>query len=198
MKAVMIDVPEKLLAERRRTGADQWDEMWGGVLHMTPAPNVDHQDLEAGIEFWLRQHWAKPRGNRVYHQINVSTTGCWPNDFRIPDLVLLTPAQFSIDQRTHFEGPPLVVVEIHSPDDESYEKLAFYADLGVPEAWIIHRDSRKPELYRLRRREYDLIPANDAGWIVSEATGIWLRPRRPKKLWLQLGADETTAEAVPS
>lgn len=197
MKAVMSQVPESLLAERRRTGADHWDEMWEGVLHMTPMPNVDHQDLESAIEFWLREHWARPMGNRVYHQINVASVGGWPRDYRIPDIVLLSPEQFAIDRRTHFEGPPLVVVEIHSPGDESYEKLSFYEYLGGSEVWIIHQDSRKPELYRLQRHEYELVIANEAGWFVSAATGVWLKPRRPKKLLLQLGEDETTREAVP-
>jgi hypothetical protein len=39
MKAVMANVPEHILEWRRRTGADQWDEMWEGVLHMAPSPN---------------------------------------------------------------------------------------------------------------------------------------------------------------
>ncbi len=37
MKAVMASVPEHILEWRRRTGADQWDEMWEGVLHMRRA-----------------------------------------------------------------------------------------------------------------------------------------------------------------
>ena len=60
MKAVMANVPEHILAWRRRTGADQWDEMWEGVLHMAPSPNRDHQDFEGALEFWLRLHWAEP------------------------------------------------------------------------------------------------------------------------------------------
>ena len=40
MKAVMANVPEHILEWRRRTGADQWDEMWEGVLHMAPSPSL--------------------------------------------------------------------------------------------------------------------------------------------------------------
>jgi hypothetical protein len=46
MKAVMSEVPADLLAWRKRTGADRWDEMWEGVLHMPPMPNLEHQELE--------------------------------------------------------------------------------------------------------------------------------------------------------
>jgi hypothetical protein len=94
---------------------------------MAASPNREHQDFEYGLEFWLREHWAKPNGCRVYHQINVAEPGTWPDNYRIPDLVLLTPARFHIDCNEYFDGGPDVVVEIHSPDDEAYEKLGFYA-----------------------------------------------------------------------
>src|SRR4051812_48749920 len=96
MKAVMANEPEHILESRRRTGADQWDEMWEGVLHIAPSPNRDHQDFEGSLEFWLRLHWAQHKSGRVYHQINVSEPGTWPNNYRIPDLVLLTPPRFDI------------------------------------------------------------------------------------------------------
>ena len=57
----------------------------------------------------------------------------WTKNYRIPDLVLLTPDRFHIDKCDYMAGAPLVCVEIFSPDDESYEKLPFYASLGVPD-----------------------------------------------------------------
>ncbi|MBA3983821.1 MAG: hypothetical protein H0X61_09880 [Acidimicrobiia bacterium] len=38
MRAVMLDVPVALLAERQRLGHDLFDEMWEGELHMVPHP----------------------------------------------------------------------------------------------------------------------------------------------------------------
>ncbi len=49
MKAVMPEVPQHVLHERARTGANRWDEMWEGVLHMPPMPNRDHQDLALSL-----------------------------------------------------------------------------------------------------------------------------------------------------
>ncbi|HSB62095.1 MAG TPA: hypothetical protein VLI67_10270 [Vicinamibacteria bacterium] len=43
MKAVVLDVSPKELAHRKLTGVDRWDEMWEGVLHMSPAPTYEHQ-----------------------------------------------------------------------------------------------------------------------------------------------------------
>jgi hypothetical protein len=45
MKAVMSEALPDVLDWRRRTGADCWDEMWDGVLHMPPMPNRIHQDM---------------------------------------------------------------------------------------------------------------------------------------------------------
>jgi Uma2 family endonuclease len=39
------------------------------------------------------------------------------------------------------------VIEVRSPGDDSYKKVAFYASRGVTEFMIIHQD-RRFELYR--------------------------------------------------
>src|SRR4029078_9090224 len=174
MKAVMSNVPEHILEWRRRRGIYQWDEMWEGVLHMAPSPNRDHQDIEGALETWLRINWAKRHGGRVYHQINVSQRGTWPNDYRIPDLVLLTPARFDIDCNEYFDGGPDAIVEIHSPGDESYEKLPFYAAVGVREVLVIDRDTKEPELYELIGVEFQLRAPGPDGWIKRAAAGIEL------------------------
>jgi Uma2 family endonuclease len=192
MKAVMADVPVHILEWRRRTGADQWDEMWEGVLHMAPSPNREHQDFEFGLEAWLRRYWAEPNGCRVYHQINVSQPGTWANNYRIPDLVLLTPERFDIDCNTYFDGGPDAVIEIHSPGDEAYEKFDFYANLAVREVWVIHRDSRRPEVYKLADGAYQLCEPDSNGWVGSSLVGSEMRPTDGGKLEIRLvGRDDT-------
>jgi Uma2 family endonuclease len=194
MKAVMANVPEHILEWRRRTGADQWDEMWEGVLHMAPSPNRDHQDIEGALEAWFRQRSAELGGSRVYHQINVSEPGTWPNNYRIPDLVLLMPQRFQIDRNTYFEGGPDLVVEIHSPDDETYEKLDFYALVGVGEVLVIDRDTKRPELHQFRGGEFQLREQGPEGWIKSDI-GFELRAVAGDKFEIRLtGRDDTRAQ----
>jgi Uma2 family endonuclease len=193
----MATIPPEILGWRKRTGADRWDEMWEGVLHMPPAPNREHQDFEWNLEFYLRLHWARPRRARVYHQINVAAPGGWPTNYRSPDLVLLTPERFGIDRNEYFEGAPDVVVEIHSPGDEAYDKLPFYAELGVPEVWIVDRDSKVPHLYRLQGRGYARQVAAENGWVLSAVTGLELRAGQAGKLAIRLAGDETTQAELP-
>ena len=192
MKAVMAEIPPHILEWRRRTGADQWDEVWEGVLHMVPPPHDDHQELEWSLETWFRIHWARPYGNKVRHQRAVAPPGDWPHNYRVPDLVLLTPDRFDIEQGTHLEGAPNVVVEIRSPEDETYEKLPFYASLGVPEVWVIDRDTKQPELHVLKSGSYEAQSPAEDGWIHSAATGIQLRGAGDGRVTLQIAGEEST------
>ncbi len=196
MKAVMPSVPPEILEWRKRSGADRWDEMWNGVLHIMPAPNREHQDLEGSLEGYLRSHWGRPRGARVYHQINLAPPGGRPDDYRIPDLVLLTAERFAIDHNEYFEGAPDAVVEIHSPDDEAYDKLPFYEELGVPEAWVIHRDTKQPEVYLLKRGRYRKQRAV-GGWARSLLTGTEMRASGSGKLVIRRVGDDATRAELP-
>jgi Uma2 family endonuclease len=184
-------------AFRRQTGADRWDEMWDGVLHMPPMPNRFHQDLQWSMETYLRQIWAPTSQWKVHHEINVAPPGGWSKNYRVPDLVLLSPQRFAIDRNEYFEGAPDVVVEIRSPGDETYEKLDFYARLGVPEVWVIHRDTCVPEIHVLRGKRYRKRRAGAAGWVRSPATGVELAPGQSGKLAVRLKGDDSSRRDLP-
>jgi len=197
MRAVMPEIRPEILDWRRRTGADRWDEMWDGELHMPPMPTIEHQDFAMSLGEWLRAHWRRrQQGNKVHPPINVALPGGWPEDYRIPDLVLVTVSSRGVGRGEYYEGPPTVVIEIRSPGDESYEKLGFYAKLGVPEAWIIHRDTKAPEVYVLDAGRYEKQLAGEEGWISSAATGIQLRPA-DGKLSVEMIDDPDTRRVLP-
>ena len=164
---------------------------------MPPMPNRDHQDLGLELATWLRTFWAKPRGNRVHQQINVASVGGWPNDYRIPDIVLLTPDRFHIDRNEYFEGAPTVVLEIRSPGDETIEKMPFYATLGVPEVWVVERDTKEPGLWVLKKGAYARQLPDEGGWLRSASTGILLRPEPPGRIALQIAGDPGTRRVLP-
>lgn len=197
MKGVFLEVPPSLLDERRATGADRWDEMWDGVLHMNPPPTIDHQDFEYEFECWLRTHWRAASGGEVYHNAGVARPGCWPKDYRSPDLVLIGPDRLDCLRETHVEGGPTVAVEIRSPGDETYEKLDFYAAIGTAEVWVIHRDTKLPEIHVFGVEGYETRPVDSEGWVASPATGVRLRPRTGNRIELRLGNDEQTTTLLP-
>ena len=121
--------------------------------------------------------------------------GTWPSNYRIPDLVLLTPERFHIDCNEYFDGGPDAVVEIHSPGDEAYEKLPFYASVGVREVLVIDRDTRQPELYELVGGEFQIREPGPQGWVKCELTGIELRAAAGEKLEIRIvGRDDSRAQ----
>ncbi|MGL6097786.1 MAG: Uma2 family endonuclease [Fimbriiglobus sp.] len=200
MKAVIASLPEHWAVERSKSDAAQWDEMWDGVLHMPPMPNRMHQDFELDLAAHLKRTWAKPRGCRVHHEVNLTTPEDehrWTKNYRIPDLVLLSADRFRIDRGEYMAGAPLVVVEIRSPGDETYEKFEFYAGLGVPEVWVFDRDTKAPEVHELAGIAYKLRSPDADGWLRSPASGVEFRHVRPGSVRVRVAGDDATAADLP-
>jgi hypothetical protein len=65
-------------------------------------------------------------------------------------------------------------VEIRSPDDETYEKLPFYAKLGVPELLVVHPESKLVELYALDSTAYRRVQGDTTGAVHVRALDVRL------------------------
>src|SRR5271155_5823092 len=116
MRGVLLEVTESFLAERRRRGADRWDEMWEGVLHLVPQPTGWHQEFGAEI-IMAAGPVAKTKGLVVFYEASLYKAD---DDYRVPDLCFALPSQRT---KRGIEGGAELVVEILSPGDETYEKL---------------------------------------------------------------------------
>ena len=157
-----------------------------------------HQDFGLDLAGFLKRHWGLPTGGLVRQEAAVgppADAGAWTKNYRVPDIVLVAAADRHIDRRTHLVGPPTVVVEVHSPGDETYDKLAFYFDLGVPEVWVFDRDTKAVELRVRADAGYALTAPDAAGWHASPAIGLACRPTGAGTLLVRLGgaADEIPA-----
>jgi Uma2 family endonuclease len=175
MRAILLEVPESLLAERRRLGHDRWDEMWEGVLHMVPAPSDGHQRLGTKVVVHL-EPLADARGLVLTYESNFYRG---EGDFRVPDVVVSRPDQRS--PRGVDRGAELVI-EILSPNDESREKLPFYESCGVKEVFIIDPDSRTVELYVLRGGKLLATTKDEQGRLRSEVLGVTFTTTEGPKL----------------
>src|SRR4051812_2827264 len=123
MKAVIAQLPKRWLEERRASEASCRDEMWGGVLHMAPMPNLIHQKFIRDLLILLLQQWAIPNRGEVVQEVNLTTSedeSNWTRNYRVPDIVLLSADRLPYQRLEYIAGPPLVCIEIRSPDDESY------------------------------------------------------------------------------
>ena len=181
MANVVITDPrlsEQVLARRRALGLDRWDEKWDGVWHMGPSPNDEHSRLEQEIIVILREVVALAGIGVLRHELNVADPAKELEDFRIPDISVVMRGSTAQRKGTYIAGGPDFIVEIRSPGDETYEKLAWYAKQGVREALVMGRDTKHLELYRLQGGVMVLVASSPA---VVESQVIPLRFERVER-----------------
>ena len=140
MRAVILEVDERMLAERQRLGLDRFDEMWEGVLHMVPPPKGRHQLLETQLIRHLNAP-AEAAGCLVAPEIGVFGAA---NDYRVPDIAVFPESALA---ERGVDGPPLVVIEVRSPNDESYEKVPWYLARGAGSVVVIDQDTFAFEVF---------------------------------------------------
>lgn len=125
---------EALLESRRISGADRSDEMWDGVLHLSPHSNLRHARLSQQLAELLGPI---ARDVGLIPAVAEFNLGDSDQDFRVPDGGLLR------DRSDHLYVPSAaLVIEIRSPGDESWEKLPFYAAHQVDEVVVIEPEGR--------------------------------------------------------
>jgi len=114
---------QSLIDRRHALGIDLFDEVWEGSYHVAPAPNAAHGYIDHVLAILL-DPYAKAAGLVGTGPFNLGHAG----DYRVPD------------QGYHRSRPQgtwvptaAIVVEVVSPDDETYEKFAFYASREVDE-----------------------------------------------------------------
>jgi Uma2 family endonuclease len=173
MKAVIAHVSERELAERRRTGHDRWDEMWEGVLHMAPAPSYEHQRILDALIVFLSPLLESGGRGVLRSGVNVFGQRTGTESYRIPDLTFVARGRESIIAADGIRGgAPDAVIEIRSPDDETEEKLPFFAALGVAEVIVIDRDTKQPTVYRLVGTQLVALLRDPGGWVASEKMDV--------------------------
>jgi Uma2 family endonuclease len=190
VKAVIVEVSPAQLARRKLTGEDRWDEMWEGVLHMSPAPALEHQRMVDRLLFFLMALLEKTGRGVIVSGINVFRAD---SDYRIPDLTFVASGREGILAEDGARGGPDAVIEVRSPGDETYEKLPFYAALGVREVIVVPRDGKMPEIHRLEGGAYQATAAGPDGLFTSEALGVRFghEPGPPPRLVVEEAADGT-------
>jgi Uma2 family endonuclease len=124
---------ERLLEERRRSGADRRDEVWEGVLHVIPPPSVEHERLAHALHVLL-----DPYASAVELVITGTVGIGTEDDYRVPDLALLRPGY-----APQWNLTAALIVEIVSPRDDTWEKLPFYSAHQVDEVMVVDPHERR-------------------------------------------------------
>lgn len=168
-----VVVPDEWVEERQRLGLDGKDEMWDGVLHMVPPASSVHGRFGSDLICALRLA-AKSRGlwNLIEPGVfDPAIAGM--TSYRVPDLGYARPEDIS---QRGIEGRAVLVVEVLSPQDESFDKLPFYRRVGVEEVLFVDPEARTCEVRRPDGDGWHLVHADDDGWTALDGLGVALRP----------------------
>ena len=137
-------VVEAWLEQRRTLGQDRRDEVWEGVLHVAPYEHTRNGVVAMQLVALFTAR-ARAAGLVAGGSFNLGDA----RDFRIPDLGWHRGAP-----STHAVSAA-VVVEVLSPDDETWQKFGFYAAHGVEELWVVDPLERTARVWALADGAYD-------------------------------------------
>jgi Uma2 family endonuclease len=132
-------VLDELIARRQALGQDVFDEVWDGEYHMAPGPSAEHGRVDYELTVLLRPR-ARAAGLVGTGPFNLGTR----DDYRVPDGGLHRGKPKGI-----FLSTAAVVVEVVSPDDETYLKFDFYASHGVEELVVADPQLRTVRVWQL-------------------------------------------------
>jgi len=103
---------------------------------------VDHSDLQTAIAHYLRSYYRKRVWAGVEVRVQVRKTR-----FRVPDVTVVTVSK---PEGKIIRKPPLVAVEVLSPDDRAgdlEEKIADYLTFGVRYVWVLNPETRRAYIH---------------------------------------------------
>lgn len=127
------------LDRRRALGLDRRDEVWAGRYVVAPDPHSNHGHVQLRLAALL-----VPAAERLELQATSTFNLGRPDDFRVPDAGLIPwPAGV-------WHDTAVLVVEILSPDDETFAKLDFYAAHGVQELLVVDWQQRSVRCFALQ------------------------------------------------
>lgn len=131
------------------------DEVVNGEIRPMPSPTCSHADIVESLYNLILPQVDKRKVRVGLAQFDL-VIRLEPLTVRVPDLALFeTATVVQKDGRIH--SAPQLVVEVLSPSNtrrDREEKLADYAALGVPEAWVVSPEARTAEVLYLEEGRF--------------------------------------------
>jgi Uma2 family endonuclease len=147
---------EEFIARRQALGQDAFDEVWDGEYHVVPGPSAEHGRVDYELSALLLPP-ARAAGLVGTGPFNLGTR----DDYRVPDGGLHRGSP-----KGTYLPTAAVVIEVVSPDDETYLKIDFYASHGVEELVVADPQLRTVRIWQLidgalvETGQSDLLGAN--------------------------------------
>jgi Uma2 family endonuclease len=136
---------QSLIERRHVLGLDLFDEVWEHEYHMAPAAHPWHGIVDRSLAVCLGP-LAEARGLIGSGPFNLGS----PDNYRVPDAGYHRGVP-----NTTFVATAAVVIEVVSPDDETFAKFTFYATHHVDEILVADPIARRIRCWHLRDVAYE-------------------------------------------
>ena len=133
-----------------KTPDDERWELIDGELVVAPAPNMEHQSIQAELAWYFKAFTRERDLGKVFNA---------PTDVKLsehdtvqPDLVFVSKEREHIITHANIQGAPDIVVEILSPSTarrDWRDKFDLYQRHGVNECWLVDPVSRMAWVFLL-------------------------------------------------
>ena len=128
-------------------------EFTDGVIEVLPMPTDKHQVILAYV-YELLVAYIRPRGGKVlFAPLRVQIRA---GKHREPDILLVRDAHDPRRQNRYWLGADLVVeiVSLDDPERDTKVKRADYAEVGIPEYWIVNPEDESITVLKLGSAAY--------------------------------------------
>jgi len=136
----------------------------GKIFKMSPAPNLDHQDISRRINRKLDQYFIKSSCSLFYAPVDVvlfdKKKSVEKNQeiYTVvqPDLFVVCDAEKIADGKKCV-GAPDLVIEILSPGNSEKEmniKYKLYEEAGVQEYWLVYPAEKSINIFVLEKDQF--------------------------------------------
>jgi Uma2 family endonuclease len=151
--------------------SNQIIELSDGEIIMSPAPTFSHQNA-VGILFGSLHRFVLENQLGI---VIVAPFGVrlWEDKIREPDVLFVQEKNRNRIQKDHFDGAPDWVAEVISPGSrktDEVDKLAEYAEAGIPEYWIVDLEKRTIRVFHLEGTSYQLVTTYSSGQVAEAVT----------------------------
>jgi Uma2 family endonuclease len=149
---------DAVIARRRALGHDGYDEVWEGDYHMAPMAHQWHGHVQFQLAAAI-QPLASRAGLVSIGPFNLGA----PDDFRVPDAGIHRTTPDSV-----FLPSAMIVIEVVSPGDESWEKFDFYAAHSVDEIVIADPADRSIAMFRRSGSTYRRVDRSEVLGVTAQ------------------------------
>jgi len=130
--------------------SDGIEEVVNGEVRVMPPPKLNHSRIVRRLRRQIEPQVDDRAVTVFVEQIGLIISRTPPTS-RVPDLAVFENSTI-VEEEGYVHSPPQLVIEVLSPSNDRHdreEKLADYALLGVPEAWLVSPEARTVEVLYL-------------------------------------------------